>query len=130
MGPEAEPSAWELMRVLRDIRDDQREMKRSMITRDEWALYSQATDRRFEETAARMAEWRDASTAEHVELHARVDAVVKDVKEVRKERDEDEKERHKENSQRRFTVAVAIFGAALSILTGVSVFILQGVIGG
>lgn len=127
---ETQPTSWELMRILRDIRDDQREMKRSMITRDEWALYSQATDRRFQEMAQRMSEWRDASTAEHVELHARVDAVVKDVKEARAEHAQGVAERHKDASQRRFTIAAAVFGAGLSIVTGISVFILQGVIGG
>ena len=101
-----------------------------MITRDEWALYSQATDRRFEESNQRMAEWRDASTAEHVELHARVDAVAKDIKEVRAERAQDERLQQKEASKRRFTIAMSIFAGALSIVTGIAVFILQGVIGG
>lgn len=128
--PETEPTAWELMRILRDIREDLRDMKKNSITRDEWALTTQATDRRFEETTARMAEWRNTSTEEHVELHARIDAVVKDVKIVRQEREADEKEHRKEASQRRFTVAVAVFGAALSVVTGAAVFILQGVMGG
>lgn len=118
------------MRILRDIREDLREMKRNSITRDEWALSTQATDRRFEEMAGRMSEWRDTSTAEHVELHARVDAVVKDLKEVRAERAQDERAQQKEASKRRFTVAMSIFAGALSIVTGVAVFILQGVIGG
>ena len=127
--PETQPTPWELMRVLREIREDQREMKRSMITRDEWALYAQANDRRFQEMAERMTELRDTSTAEHVELHARVDAVVKDVRQVEKARAEDERAAQKEASKRRFSVALAVLAAGLSVVTAIAVAVLQGALG-
>lgn len=124
--PETEPTPWELMRILRDIREDLRDIKRNSITRDEWGLEKEASDRRFGELAARQIEWRNASTEEHKELHARIDAVVKDVKEVRKERDTDEKSKQKDASTRRFSLALAGFAAALSLLTGLIQFVVNG----
>lgn len=124
--PETEPTPWELMRVLRDIREDIRDMKRASITRDEWALAQQATERQISETNARIVEWRDNSIAEHKELEAADEALAKDIKELRRERDADEKAKQKDASTRRFSLALAGFAAALSMLTGLIQFVVNG----
>lgn len=128
MSPETEPTPWELMRVLRDIREDLRDIKKNSITRDEWTATQQGTDRRFEEVMSRVTEWRDASVAEHVALSGRIDAVKKDIDAVKNERVTEAREREAEASKRRFTLAMAVFGAGLSVVTGVLVFIVQGVL--
>lgn len=116
--PETQPTPWELMRILRDIRDDLRDVKRNSITRDEWNLAQQSTDRRFSEAAERMGEWRDTSVAEHVALDAKISAVRKEVDAVKGEA-----------SKRRFSLALSAFGASLSLIVGIALFVIQRGIG-
>lgn len=106
----------------------------NMLTRTEWTAHQQRFDgaladmhRRIDDVQARSAtqtsEWRAESMAAHKEYDARLDA-------MQKERREDEKVKEKEASSRRFTLALSILGGALSIITGITVFIIQGVVGG
>lgn len=113
--PETEPTAWELMRILRDIREDLREMKKSSITRDEWALSQQSIDRQILEVNKRV----DNSMLEHKEIEAEIEAVKKDVKEVREERVADDKERRKDKSTRWFAVVLAGVSVLFALLRDV-----------
>ena len=119
--PETEPTAWELMRILRDIREDLRDMKKNSITRDEWALAQEATARQFVEVNKRV----DGSLLEHKGIQQQIENVEKEVKEVRRERELDEKEKRKQASGARLAIAVATFSALLAFASA----ILQGVLG-
>lgn len=120
--PETEPTAWELMRILRDIREDLRDMKRNSITRDEWALAQEATARQFVEVNKRV----DGSLMEHKTIEGQIDAVKKDIQEVRRERAEDEKEKRKDRSSRIFAIALAGVAAVFAFISS----ILQGGVAG
>lgn len=104
-----------------------------MLTRAEFSAHQQRFDgaigdttRRIDEVQTRalnaITDWRTESVAEHKELEAQIEAVEKDVKEVRRERDADDKERRKDRSTRWFAVALAgvsvLFGLFRDVLLG------------
>lgn len=130
------PYSWQQVMM-----DTLNRIESRMLTRDEFSAHQQRFDGALSEMRSRIDEvqtraltatsdWRAESISEHKELETQIEAVAKDIKEVRRERSEDERNQQKEASKRRFTVAMAAFGAGLSIITGIAVFILQGVFGG
>lgn len=47
--PETDPTPWELMRTLRDIKDQQERIAASMLTAQMFEIHQRGTDRRFAE---------------------------------------------------------------------------------
>lgn len=122
-----QPDPWRL------VIDQLNRIEANMLTRSEFSAHQQRFDgalsdttRRIDEVQTRalnaITDWRTESIGEHKELEAQIDAVVKDVREVRKERDSDDKERRKDRSTRWFAVALAgvsvLFGLFRDVLLG------------
>jgi len=124
-----EPYSWQQVMM-----DTLNRIESRMLTRDEFAAHQQRFDNSLSEMRTRIdevqtraltatSEWRAESIAEHKEFRTELDSMKAELTEERKFKQRDE-------SKRRFTIAMSVFAGALSVVTGVAVFILQGVIGG
>lgn len=82
MAPEKEdPTAWELLRAVREVRDSVREVADRMLTKDRFDEYQRGTDRRFEALEKRQAEWEAKSERAHGELNAKITSVDDSIQE-------------------------------------------------
>src|SRR5690606_6034357 len=122
-----QPDPWRL------VMDQLNRIEANMLTRAEFSAHQQRfdgalieKDRRIDEVQTRaltaITDWRTESIGEHKELEAKIETVEKDVREVRKEREADDKERRKDRSTRWFAVALAgvsvLFGLFRDVLLG------------
>lgn len=132
--PETEPTPWELMRVLRDIREDVRSMKTDMITRDEWSASVQSIDRRFLEVDRRQDEWKRESQAAHVDIEAQAKedkvAAAAAVAEVRAEVQQVRKEVRDAADKQRTQRSTLWIGVGLAVLAAILPRVVELFIGG
>lgn len=125
------PDAWQM--ILDQLsRIEQR--FNELMTRAEWAAHKESIDasmrdmhRRIDDVQARsatsLAEWKAESSSAHKELDTEIEAVRSDVA-------EDRKGKQKEESQRRFTIVMAVFSGVLALANGVVLLVVTGVFGG
>ena len=123
-----EPTPWRM------ILDQLTRIENTMLTRAEFSAHQQRFDgaiadmhKRIDDVQARAAnqtaEWRAESMAAHKDFDRELDAIKAGL-------DEERKEKQKEASSRRLACTLSIVGGVISVITGVTVFIVQGVIGG
>ena len=125
------PDAWQM--ILDQLsRIEQR--FNELMTRAEWAAHKESIDasmrdmhRRIDDVQARsatsLAEWKAESSSAHKDLDTEIEAVRSDVA-------EDRKGKQKEESQRRFTIVMAVFSGVLALANGVVLLVVTGVFGG
>ena len=126
--PGGQPDPWRL------VMDQLNRIEANMLTRGEFSAHQQRFDgaisdmnRRIDEVQTRAlqttSEWRAESIAAHKEFDRELEVLRTDIS-------DDRKEKQKESSQRRFTLAMSLLAGGLSVVTGVVVFVVQGVLGG
>lgn len=118
------PDPWKM------VFDQLNRIESNMLTRGEFSAHQQRFDHAIAEVRARVdevqtrslqttAEWRADSIAQHKELEAQINQVGKEIKDVREERQHDEKEQRKNKSSRWFAIALAGLAAVFTFLNNV-----------
>ena len=105
------------------------DISRDMVGRAEYESDQEATAARFSRVDDTVKEWRDTSTAEHVQIRAELKAVKVDAKgDVSSLRERMDKAEERGKNQR-WAVILAIIVGAVGLVTGVIGAVVQGAIG-
>lgn len=123
---EAEPTLWELMRLLQSI--DKR--LDGFVTQQVFRAEQEANRRAQESIAKDLSDWKAESRGEHARLDGRMNTVEKDlegqIKAEREAREQIERSSRESRSRTWLSIALAAAGAVVSI----SIAIFNNVTGG
>lgn len=128
MADDHEVTLGEVYRRLGEALLELREMRRDLIGRAEYESDQEATAARFARMDDTVKEWRDTSTAEHVQIRADLKTVKLDARAdvaALKERMDAAEERGK---SQRWAVVLAIIVGAVGTVTGIVGAVVQGAI--
>ena len=106
------PTPHELMRGIADLREIMLRMEGRMVTNEVFKMYQEANDREFRDIKRDISDNKSDQAQENIKLHAKIEAMQKD-------REKEVEERRKEKSSRVFQLALAAFGAALSLIVAI-----------
>lgn len=73
MGSEPEPTLWEIMRVVKEIRDSQESMRKDMVPLAVFSVWQQSVERQIRDVETDQTNWAARSQGEHEALRALID---------------------------------------------------------
>lgn len=80
MAADQEPTAWELMRLLKSVQETLGRMEGRMVTQDSLRSYQESNERRFVTIEKHQSDWTVESRGAHVTLDGKIDRVSVDIR--------------------------------------------------
>ena len=125
---EHEVTLGEVYRLISETRKDIRDMRTDLIGRAEYESDQEATAAKFARVDDAIKDWRNTSTAEHVQIRAELKAAKLDAEKATdalRSRMHTAEERGK---SQRWAVVLAVIVGGIGLVTGVIGALVQGVI--